>query len=96
VPAVFQAACLDLNPAYAGLDFEHYRLEMRFDSLEKGLKLMPYEWRKRLRHWLANAKASRNGLLLAPMPGQTKGDPRAIQPLAAKSSASPTKKQSWS
>jgi hypothetical protein len=95
-PAVFQAACLDLNPAYAGLDFEHYRLEMRFDSLEKGLKLMPYEWRKRLRHWLANAKTSRAGLLLAAVPGLTKGDPRAIQPLATKSSASPTKKKSWS
>jgi DNA-binding transcriptional ArsR family regulator len=96
VPAVFQAACLDLNPAYAGIDFEHYRLEMRFDSLEKGLQLTPYAWRKRLRHWLANAKSSRNGLLLAAVPGQTKDDPRAVQPLAAKSSASPTKKQSWS
>ncbi|QIX61838.1 hypothetical protein HER32_11865 [Hymenobacter sp. BT18] len=94
-PAVFKAACLDINPDYAGIDFNHYRLEMRFDALEQQLTLMPFEWRKRLRNWLTNAKGSRNGLILAPAPGQ-KADPRAQQPLASKSSASPSKVKDFS
>ncbi|WP_167856338.1 helix-turn-helix domain-containing protein [Hymenobacter metallicola] len=95
-PKIFRAACLELNPAYATIDFEHYRLEILFEARGQKLRKTAYEWRKYLRHWLNNSKKSRDGLILAAVPGQTKGDPRAIQPLAARSSASPTMKKSWS
>lgn len=94
-PATFRAACLDIDPAYAGIDFEHYRLEILFDSREAKLVLMPYAWRKRLRRWLSNAKNTKSGLLLAALAGQRHSDPRAFKPLATHSSASPTKKNSW-
>jgi len=95
-PHIFKSACLNINRDYTGIDFEHYRQEMLFDSREKKLELLPYEWRKRLRNWLTNAKGSRNGLIMAAIPGQTQADPRAMKPLATTSSASPTKKNKWS
>jgi DNA-binding MarR family transcriptional regulator len=65
-PETFKAACLDMDrAAYAGIDFEHYRKEILFDSREANISLPAYRWRIRIRRWLANAAADKAGLRLA-------------------------------
>lgn len=64
-PALFKAVCLDISLDYRTINFEHYRQEILFDSRDEQLVLMPYQWRKRIRRWLENAKKSKSGLLQA-------------------------------